>query len=53
MNTDWEAFIASVADAMVEEQSPARLLLVRGKLYELLAHCIPADVILKVAVTTI
>lgn len=32
---------------MIQEQSPARLLQVRAKLYELIAHCIPADVILK------
>ena len=29
------------------EQSPSRLLQVRGKLYELLVNCIPADVIFK------
>lgn len=28
-------------------RSPARLLLVRARLYELLGHCIPADVILR------
>ena len=29
------------------EQSPSRLLQVRGKMYELLVNCIPADVIFK------
>ena len=38
---------AMVADIM-GEQSPRRLILVRKKLYELLANCIPPDVILKV-----
>ncbi|GFH08891.1 AAA domain-containing protein [Haematococcus lacustris] len=32
---------------MMKEQSPKSLYLVRGKLYELLANCIPPDVILK------
>lgn len=49
--TDWEAFIGDIAAVMIEEQSPQRLLLVRGKLYELLSRCIPADVLLKVRVT--
>jgi replication factor C subunit 3/5 len=44
---DWEVFVQQVAQMMVAEQSPARLLDVRGKLYELIAHCIPEDVILK------
>jgi replication factor C subunit 3/5 len=47
VNTDWEAFISDVAGIMVDEQSPSRLLVVRGKLYELISHCIPADVVLK------
>ncbi|KAJ3214553.1 Subunit of heteropentameric Replication factor C (RF-C) [Clydaea vesicula] len=47
VTTDWEDFLESVALMIVEEQSPQRLLLVRGKLYEALAHCIPAEVILK------
>jgi replication factor C subunit 3/5 len=48
VNTDWEAFIGDVATIMVDEQSPSRLLVVRGKLYELISHCIPPDVVLKV-----
>ncbi|KAL3895565.1 MAG: hypothetical protein SGCHY_004626 [Lobulomycetales sp.] len=47
VKTDWEAFVGDIATIMVDEQSPARLLAVRGKLYELLSHCIPADVVLK------
>lgn len=43
---DWETYIQEVAMSIVQEQTPARLLVVRGKLYELLSHCIPADVIL-------
>ncbi len=32
---------------MVEEHTPARILQVRAKLYDLLTHCIPATTILK------
>ncbi len=45
---DWEQFIKATAAKILEEQSPNRLLDVRGRLYELLTHCIPADIILKV-----
>lgn len=44
---DWEALIAQVAREMVEEHTPARILQVRAKLYDLLTHCIPATTILK------
>ena len=33
---------------IIQEQSPARVMEVRAKLYELLSHCIPPTVILKV-----
>ena len=45
--TDWEAYTIGVANDIIKEHSPARLLSVRGKLYELLTNCIPADVILN------
>lgn len=32
---------------MVEERTPARILQVRAKLYDLLTHCIPATTVLK------
>ena len=32
---------------MLSEQSPKRLYLVRGKLYELLASCVPPEVVLR------
>ncbi|MCO5572046.1 hypothetical protein L7F22_025797 [Adiantum nelumboides] len=44
---DWETFCAKTADLIVSEQSPERLLFVRGKLYELLVHAIPARLVLK------
>lgn len=46
---DWEIYCHKVADLIVQEQSPARVLEVRAKLYELLAHCIPPTIILKVS----
>lgn len=45
---DWETYCHKVADMIVQEQTPGRILEVRAKLYELLSHCIPATVILKV-----
>jgi len=45
---DWEALIEVIAKDMIEERSPARILQVRAKLYDLLTHCIPATTILKV-----
>lgn len=45
---DWEVYLKETAQKILQEQSPSRLLEVRGRLYELLTHCIPPDVILKV-----
>eukprot|EP00457_Paulinella_chromatophora_P010889 gb/GEZN01011008.1/.p1 GENE.gb/GEZN01011008.1/~~gb/GEZN01011008.1/.p1 ORF type:complete len:370 (+),score=68.10 gb/GEZN01011008.1/:27-1136(+) len=44
---DWERFVEDLGRILCEEQSPARLLLARNKMYELLANCIPADVLIK------
>lgn len=44
---DWEALIGQIADEMIAEHTPARILQVRAKLYDLLSHCIPATTILK------
>ena len=45
---DWEALVAQIADDIMVEHTPARILLVRAKFYDLLSHCIPATTILKV-----
>ncbi|XP_071485871.1 replication factor C subunit 3-like [Diadema antillarum] len=45
--TDWEVFLRETANSIIQQQSPKQLLEVRGRLYELLTHCIPPDVILK------
>lgn len=45
---DWEVYLKETAHLIIQEQSPKRLLEVRGRLYELLTHCIPPDVIFKV-----
>lgn len=45
---DWEVYCAKVAASILQEQSPQRLLEIRGKIYELLSHCIPPAVVLKV-----
>ena len=40
-----------IANDVVKEQSPKQLYTVRGKLYELLANCVPPDVILRTLLT--
>ncbi|TPX48146.1 hypothetical protein SeMB42_g01770 [Synchytrium endobioticum] len=44
---DWEEFIAGVARSILQEQTPAQLLSIRGHFYELLTHMIPADTIIR------
>lgn len=44
---DWETFAIEIANDVIGEQSPSRLQLVRGKLYELLANCIPPEKIMR------
>ena len=44
---DWEALISQVAGEIMAEHTPARILQVRAKLYDLLTHCIPPTTILK------
>jgi len=44
---EWEEFLGTLAQQIVQDQSPKRLLAVRTKLYELLVHCIPPEAILK------
>jgi len=45
IDLDWEVFLKATAQHIVAEQTPKQLQEVRGRLYELLTHCIPADVI--------
>lgn len=47
---DWEVYVHHVATLIVRDQSPNKLLECRGKLYDLLSKCVPADVILKTLV---
>ncbi|KAL1883663.1 Replication factor C (RF-C) subunit [Paecilomyces lecythidis] len=44
---DWEALVSLTADEIMAERSPARLLQVRARLYDLLTHCIPPTTVLK------
>ncbi|KAG9351800.1 hypothetical protein AGOR_G00027050 [Albula goreensis] len=46
-DTDWEVYLRETANAIVSQQSPQRLLEVRARLYELLTHCIPPEIIIK------
>ncbi len=45
MDLDWELYLKETARCILTEQTPRRLMEVRGRLYELLTHCIPPDVI--------
>lgn len=45
---DWEVVIADIATDCIKERSPQMILQVRAKLYDLLTHCIPATMIIKV-----
>lgn len=44
---DWQAYCQRTAELILSEQSPAQLLAVRARLYELLVHAIPASLIFK------
>jgi len=44
---DWEVYLQETANQILQEQSPARLLAVRDRLYELLVHCIPPETIFR------
>lgn len=44
---DWEALISQIANEIMAEHTPAQILKVRAKLYDLLTHCIPPTTILK------
>lgn len=44
---DWKIYLEETATLMVQQQSPQRLLEIRERLYELLTHCIPPDIIMK------
>ncbi|BGP38975.1 Replication factor C (RF-C) subunit [Rhodotorula kratochvilovae] len=39
---DWEKYAAKAAEQILAQQTPEKLLEVRGMFYELLVHCIPA-----------
>uniref|UniRef100_A0A061RXH8 Replication factor C subunit 3/5 n=1 Tax=Tetraselmis sp. GSL018 TaxID=582737 RepID=A0A061RXH8_9CHLO len=44
---DYEMYIAEIASDVMAEQSPKRLYQVRGKVYELLANCIPPELVIR------
>ncbi|KAK9511877.1 hypothetical protein O3M35_000449 [Rhynocoris fuscipes] len=47
MEPDWQVYIRDTAKLILSEQSPKKLMEVRTRLYELLTHGIPTDVIFK------
>ncbi|EKX52843.1 replication factor C subunit 3 [Guillardia theta CCMP2712] len=44
---DWEVYVGMIAHNILEDQSPKKLLEIRGQFYELLASCIPPELILQ------
>lgn len=50
---DWETYCNKIADSILQEQTAQRLLDVRGKIYELLSHCIPPGMVLKVSLSVL
>ncbi|CAH8567070.1 unnamed protein product [Schistosoma guineensis] len=44
---DWQVFLTETASAILAEQSPKKILEVRNRLYELLCHCIPPNIIMR------
>jgi len=44
---DWKVFLRETANLIVQQQSAQRVIEVRSRVYELMTHCIPSDVILK------
>ena len=44
---DWKNYCNEIANDILTEQSPKKLYDIRQKLYELLSHCIPGDVVLR------
>ena len=45
MDLDWEIYLKQTAQAILQEQTPRKLMEVRSRLYELLTHCIPPEAI--------
>jgi len=43
----WQIFIEEIAKLAIEEQTPARLMVIRSKIYELLVKCIPPEMIMQ------
>lgn len=44
---DWELFLKETARLASQQQTVERVVMIRDRLYELLCHCIPADIIFK------
>lgn len=45
---DWSVFVSDkIVPMITQEQSARQLLAIRAKIYEMLANCVPADVILR------
>lgn len=50
---DWQIYLRDTAKMILSEQSPKKLMEIRTRLYELLVHGIPTDLIFKVCIVII
>ncbi|ODV90089.1 hypothetical protein CANCADRAFT_100606 [Tortispora caseinolytica NRRL Y-17796] len=48
---DWREVITEIAQMIIKVQSASQLLAIRGKYYDLIAHCIPPRIIIKTLLT--
>lgn len=44
---DWTVTLKTLCGSIIKDQSPNTLMAIRGTFYDLLNHCIPANLILK------
>ncbi|KYQ93418.1 replication factor C subunit [Tieghemostelium lacteum] len=44
---DWEKYISMISGEITTDQTPEKLSSIRAKLYELIGHCIPPELIIK------
>lgn len=44
---DWEVYLRETARLASQQQTVERVVMIRDRLYDLLCHCIPADIIFK------
>lgn len=44
---DWEQYIRETSRMIIQQQNPEKIITIRERLYELLCHCIPPNIIFR------